>query len=409
MRTTQPIELRPGDPSEFADHCPGAIERGDSVEVARSVAEVEQLRPFWRGQPSGRDGDLDFYLNVVLRRPEVGRPHVISLRRDGQPRAILIGRLETKPLAIGLGYFHLPTPRLRTLTFIDGGVLGQISAADGDEIMRNILRSLRTGEADLAVLEHFKVGHRLTECARRMPPRLCIDRLATAHVHYRRTIAVDAPLLSSLSANERSNQRRREKRLRQDFGEIRIDCFHGESDLDRLLRDAETVARTSYQRGLGVGFTDTPEMRARLAFEAEKGTLRGHVLYADGKPCAFWIASLYRGVLSNDFMAFDPAYGKYAPGMFLALNVVEEVRQDPAAGTSPSIDFGIGEAEWKTRLANEEGHEASIAIFAPNAKGRLLNIVRTAAGAADIAARALLRRSRLLPQIKRFWRKGFAR
>jgi hypothetical protein len=249
----------------------------------------------------------------------------------------------------------------------------------------------------------------LLEWARTLPPSLCLDRFPEAHSHYRRRLGSDEALFASLSANERNNQRRREKRLRQDFREIRIGCFHDAGGLDTLLRDAEAVARTSYQRGLGVGFTDSAQMRERLAFEAEKATLRGHVLYVDGKPCAFWIASLYRGVLSNDFMGFDPAYSKYAPGIYLVLNVLEEVRRDPSAGADPVVDFGIGDGEWKARLGNEQWQEASIAVFAPTVRGVALNAGRTAAAAADRCARALLRRSRLLSPLKRLWRQQLTR
>jgi hypothetical protein len=380
----------------------------DSAAVARTVAEVEQLRSFWTTQPTSRDGDLDFYLFILRTRPEAVRPHVITLNTATGPRAMLIGRLETKPLDIRFGYFHLPTPVLRQLIFIDGGVAGRLSAADSDMIMRSIVASLRAGEADVAILEHFDTAHPLAERARALVPRLCADRFTTAHTHHKRTLGGRQPLLATLSANERNNQRRREKRLRQDFRNVRIDCFHQAGDLDRLSEDVEAVARTSYQRGLGVGFVDSPQMRERLAFEAEKGTLRGHVLYVDGKPCAFWIASLYRGVLGNDFMGFDPAYGKYAPGMYLALNVLEEVRCDPRAGADAVVDFGIGEGEWKTRLGNEQRQETSIAVFAPTATAIALNAVRTAAAIADRSARALLRRSQLLPRIKRQWRRRFA-
>jgi hypothetical protein len=386
-----------------------AVAADGGVAVARTIAEVEQLRPVWTAQRTSRDGDIDFYLTIVQSWPEVIRPHVITITRNDGQRAMLIGRLETKPLTIRIGYLRLPTPPLRTLTFINGGALSQISAQDTDPIICSILRSLRAGEADVAVLEHFNIAHPLSKRARTLPARLCTDLFPTAQSHHRRTLGGAEPLLASLSSNERNNQRRREKRLRQEFRELRIGCLHDASSLDTLLRDVEAVARSSYQRRLGVGFSDTAQMRERLAFEAEKGTLRGHVLYADGKPCAFWIASLYRGVLSNDFMGFDPAYSKYAPGMYLVLNVLEEVRRDPSVGTDPVVDFGIGDGEWKARLGNEQWQEASIAVFAPTIKGVALNAVRTAAAVADRGARALLRHSRMLPQLKRLWRQQLTR
>ena len=386
----------------------GMVTAAAKIEVARTIAEVERLRPFWVAQPTNRDGDLDYCMTVVQSGPGVVRPHVITVNRGGQPPAMLIGRLETKALGIRFGYLRLPNPRLRVLTFIDGGVLQGLSAQDSDAVMDSILASLRAGEADVAVMEHLDAAHPLLQRARTSPPALCIDRFPISYTHYARRLGGGDAVLATLSANERSNQRRREKRLRQDFAEVRIDCFHDASDLDRLFNDAEAIARTSYQRGLQVGFADTAQMRRRLAFEAGKGTLRAHILYLDNQPCAFWIASLYRAVLANDFMAFDPAYGKYAPGMYLALNVLEEVRRDPAAGPDPSVDFGVGGGEWKVRLANRQHQACWVAVFAPTAKGIVVNMARTAAAFGDSSIRTVLRRTNLLPRIKRLWRRQLA-
>jgi hypothetical protein len=386
------------------------IEQGGSVMVARTVAEVEQLRPFWSEQQTSRDGDLDFYLFIVGSRSEVVRPHVIVVNRDGGPRAMLIGRLEQKPIDIRLGYLRLPSPSLRILTFIDGGVLRHLSTADSELVIGQIMASLRAGEADAAVLEHCNVEHPLFRLAGSLPGQFCVDRAATAHVHWiRRLPEAKGSLLASLSANERNNQRRRAKRLAEDFREVRLDCFHDAAELDRLLGDVEAVARTSYQRGLGVGFINDAAMRGRLTLEAEKGTLRAHILYADGRPCAFWVASLHGGILYNDFMGFDPAYGKYAPGMYLVINVLEEVCRDPLAGPNPVVDFGIGAGEWKARLGNDNWQEASLAIFAPSIKSVSVNALRTLTATADRVARGMLARTSLLPSIKRLYRQGVAR
>ena len=107
-------------------------------------------------------------------------------------------------------------------------------------------------------------------------------------------------------------------------------------------------------------------------------------------------------------MAFNPAYGKYAPGMYLALNVLEEVRRDPAAGSDPLVDFGVGGGEWKGRLANRQHEAGWVAVFAPTMKAVAVNMARTAAAFADNSVRAVLRRTSLLPQIKRLWRRRLA-
>ena len=103
------------------------------------------------------------------------------------------------------------------------------------------------------------------------------------------------------------------------------------------MRDAEELARRSYQRGLGVGFTSSPQMRQRLEFEAAKGWLRGYVLYFEEKACAFWIGSLYQGTFYSDFIGYDADYAKFSPGLYLVINALEEL-SDPT--TKNPIGFG---------------------------------------------------------------------
>jgi hypothetical protein len=46
------------------------------------------------------------------------------------------------------------------------------------------------------------------------------------------------------------------------------------------MEHAESIAEKSYQRGLGVGFANTPEVRKRLELESQKKWLRASILYS---------------------------------------------------------------------------------------------------------------------------------
>ena len=106
---------------------------------------------------------------------------------------------------------------------------------------------------------------------------------------------------------------------------VRIERFREIAGLDKLMCDAEVVARKSYQRGLGVGFENSLLMRRRLEFESRKGWLRGYILYIEDRPCAFWIGSLRDGTFYSDFLGYDPDRAEYSPGMYLVINVLEEL------------------------------------------------------------------------------------
>lgn len=377
-----------------------------TLDVLRTIPELEELTEFWTSQHTNRDGDLDHYLFTIESRSEIVRPHVLILCRDRTPQKLLIGRLEEKRLPMRFGYARLQTGKIRSLSFIEGGTLRDLSDQEGELVVASIMASLRAGEADVAMFDGVDLDHPLYGQALSAPGWLCTDHFPEARLHWtRRPRPAGEPFIKSLSANERYNHRRRTKRLLQDFqGKVRIDCFHDGSDVDRLMEDAEAVAKTSYQRGLGVGFVKDRTMRQRLELDVGKGSLRAHILYAGERPCAFWIGSLYRGVFYNDYMAFDPAYAKYAPGMYLAVNVIEEMERQSADGATPGIDFGFGEAAWKARFGDHCAEEAALHICAPTIKGIATNTFRTAVTAANHSAKAVLRRAGLFAKIRRGWR-----
>ena len=98
------------------------------VTVLRSIGELAGIHDFWTSCRAHRDGQFDFYHFIVDSYPEVVRPHVIAVHRDGAPVAILLGRLERRVVGAGFGYLKIPTPPLRLLSFLYGGRLGESSA-----------------------------------------------------------------------------------------------------------------------------------------------------------------------------------------------------------------------------------------------------------------------------------------
>jgi CelD/BcsL family acetyltransferase involved in cellulose biosynthesis len=172
-----------------------------------------------------------------------------------------------------------------------------------------------------------------------------------------------------------------------------------------MIQDVDGIARKTYQRGLGVGFTDSFEMHRRLSLEAEKGWLRGYVLYVQNAPSAFWIGTLYLGTFHSDYMGYDPALGKYSPGMFLAVKVIEELcNGSDSGGQIYKIDFGLGDAQYKEVLGDSEWSDASLYIFPCSFKGIGLNVVRTSAAILERVARRALEESGLLGKVKKMWR-----
>jgi hypothetical protein len=377
------------------------------VRIARSSAEVEELRRTWSAWPSHRDSDIDFCLEYGWTREQVVRPHVIVLYRDGHAAAILVGWIERTRLQSKIGYLRLPGIPALLLNFSYAGLLGNASAENCRELVHSILGALRRGEADVAILDHLDMNSPLHREAHSLPGFVSRDRLPEKMTHYVMNLPADVnAVYAALSSNHRSDLKRKAKKLLARYpGTARTECYRDPAEVEAVVPQIEQIAKTTYQRGLGVGFRDNEEMRRRLRMCANKGWLRAYILHLGEIPCAFWIGTVYNGGFCSDYLAFDPSFGDCSPGSFLMMRVIEDFCK---AGIK-EIDFGPGEGRYKEQFGNHSIVESSAWIFATRPKGLLLNALRTTTGMADGFARTILEKTSLLPKLKKLWRQRAAK
>ena len=378
----------------------------DRVRVLRNIEHIDEIADYWRACGRHRDTDVDHYLQEISSSPRTTRPHVLVASRHGRPTALLVGWYEVKRPNLRIGYVRIPTGRIRCLTFPNGALLGDGSAANCKPFIEAIRASLATGEADAAMVHHCDADSPMAALARAHAGSGLLSGPALSSQVHRTRVPLDEQTTGSLglSTRERQHQRRREKQMRAVPIQARVACFCADRDLDQLMADVETVAGRTYQRGLRIGFTDTPQMRHRLGFAARMGRLRAYVLYIADRPCAFWITGLYRGTLYSDFLGFDPTYARYSPGTYLILNVIDRLGRESANVPVRLIDFGVGEAEYKVRLGNRSVQKVSIFMFAPSVRGVALNALYRTVASLNVGAAGILAGTGLLPRLKRAWR-----
>ena len=372
------------------------------VEILTSRGEIEVLRSFWDACKSHRDADLDYSLFIADLFADVLRPHVVVLYDHGIPSAVLVGRLERSRLPIKIGYLKVRTPRVRVIQIT--GWLGKIEE-NAEYLIQALFRSLDSGEADVICLRHINVDSALAVCARNAPPLLCSDFVTRPQAHWICTRRCGESFTATLSRNQQSQQRRRERKIARAFASNRIKCFRSLEELNHLFRDAEIIARKTYQRRLGVGFSDSPVIRSRLEFEASKGWLHAFVLYFDEQPCAFWIGSLRNGEFLSEYLAYDPAFAKYAPGMYLMMKGMESLSSNEKIGSAETIYFGVGEAIYKERLSNKKYQQTIRYIFAPRFGPILINALRSAMHYANAVMTSVFRWAGLTSSARRLGRR----
>jgi hypothetical protein len=379
------------------------------VRVLRTRSEIEALRDFWTSCRTARDADLDFFLFVSEVLTATIRPHVIVVYSGSVPTALMCGRLEAAPKSIKAGYLTLRLPKVKTLIFVSDGWLGDISEANSKLLVDSIIESLSLREADVAILYHPDLNSPLAKAATNLPKWFQRDYAITPQIHRVRDLKISpGGFLAGISSKERNNQKRRARKLREVFREVSIESLEFPKDFERMIRDAEIVASKSYQRNLNVGFVDKPDVRSILEFEARKGWLRAYILYLDHKPSAFFIGSLKERVFLCEYIAVDWAYETYTPGMYLILEVLEDISRQHH-GQVDLIDFGSGDAPWKERFGNRFWHESFVHIFNPSMRGLSISAAQSIVARLKLPIKGLLGSAGVLDSVKRTWRGHLAR
>jgi hypothetical protein len=318
----------------------------------------------------------------------------------------LIGRLEQRPFPIKFGYINFHTPRLRILNFVYGALRGNATPENIDLLVGHVLKSLRQGEIDMVVFEKLRVDSHLYRAVRTMPG--IMERgFPPEHRTHRCLHLPDssAALYRSLPPKHRSVYQGKARKIVRDFaGDVHIRCYRSVSELDQMFREVEEIAAKTYQRGLGFGFKDGPEMRMHCGLAASKGWLRVFILYLAGKPSAYWIATAYGGTLWGDHIGFDPAYGRYSPGIYLSLNVIGDLCDQKNNHDITEINFGLGDAEYKSILSSISFEEGTVHIYGRTLRGLSANVVSTPVVFADRLAKRILSKGNSLGKLKRLWR-----
>ena len=184
-----------------------AQEDGRRIRVLRDPAELASVREAWlRMQQDQIAADPDFFAAAQLADPKIVRPHVVVLERDGEPEAMLIGRVERLELGVRAGYRKLYAPRVHSLTVVYGGVLGAVDGAGVPPPARQCAARSPTARSDRDGDPEYLLATRPSTSGSRRPSRpswggsTCAD----SEIHWELTLpgSVDE-ILGALSSSTR--------------------------------------------------------------------------------------------------------------------------------------------------------------------------------------------------------------
>jgi CelD/BcsL family acetyltransferase involved in cellulose biosynthesis len=346
------------------------------------------------------DADIDYFLTVVRQDPTVVRPHVVLIERDEKPPLLIVARLVHQDYPLKVGYRTLASPAAPTLLVAFDGVVGIQDDDDVATVMTTLSEHLSAGEADVVRFRKVDTSTTLFTGIERS-----VGWLQKSH-GIRPTINWWAKLpgswddfLAARSSKSRRQLRYDDRKFEKKFsGSFEVRRLDAPEFRDRLRRDLEAVARTSYQRRLGVGIDASPLWEGLIALTLDRGWLRVWMLYIDDRPVAFWWGTTYAGVFADYSPAYDPEFSAGRVGTYTMMRMLENLCDDSEVSL---LDFGHGEAFYKQRFGSYSTNTTDVLVFARRLRPLALNAVVSLASSSTGAAKALIARSERLKDFQR--------
>ena len=262
---------------------------------------------------------------------------VHTARVDGR----LVGAL---PLAVGTTW-----PRTAVAQFVgapDSTLADIVAPADADP---TLLRRL---------LDQARAGHRLLDLHSLAPDGHLASILPQPSVHTRARAPVmqlaggwDETFGRKTSSRRRALYRRRWRQLRG-LGRVELAVAAGEGDMGLALEDAFRVHTLRWRSRPDVSTFADDRGRAfnrdAVAALARSGRVRLLMLRIDGAPVAFTCSLLAGGRMFLYRLAFDPAYGRWSPGILVTLEAIRLAADEGAS----CVEFLRGTERYKVELAD---------------------------------------------------------
>ena len=280
---------------------------------------------------------------------------VVFLIEDADGMAgIVMGRISVRRTLCRVGYLRIPTPKLKTLDIVYGGM-----CTKEDEDIPNLVDELLT-YARGNQIRQLNFNHLSTEIGDLLPVGKSYEKPSR---HWAMIFNGDSSdeIIDSCPKKLRQNIRRWKRKLNAETnGEIEMRVFSSMDLLDEFIEIAGNIAGATYHASVNAHISGTDITSKLWKQEALKNRFIGFVLLCNGEPVAFRAGIIYRTTLYAYGTAYLPAWRSFSPGMFLLFESIKELSKRGVE----QIDFGFGDAEYKSNVANNFWYEASYQIYA---------------------------------------------
>lgn len=274
---------------------------------------------------------------------------VFSVRTDNVVTCLACFIQEASRKSFTVGERRLFSLPVREARLFGSGVLGAFDAA---LFAKFVGIAMRDFSFHLMTFGEVSIDHELHRAIEELRGQFLVTRPARKDA-VRWLIKLPPTFdeyLLSLSSKSRQNLKREIRKFETEFKqELRL--VTRPDQVDEFLRDGESVSRLTYQWNVGQRLSNDEPTRLRYVARAKRGQLRAHMLYVDGRPCAFSRGELVGSVFQYETPGYDPQHAKASPGTVLLAWVIKDLIENTDCET---FDFGSGgdEVGYKSRFGN---------------------------------------------------------
>lgn len=212
--------------------------------------------------------------------------------------------------------------------------------------------------------------------------------------------------LASLPAKGRQDLKRSMRRFETNFsGGVEFDAFSERAEVESFLRRIEPVSLKTYQaRLLGLGIDSVGYIGNKVVEGARRGYSRCYLLSVNGRPIAWRIGFLYRGVYCSHHVGYDPEFEHWHPGVVTHLYSVRDL-SECCTGVH-TLDMLYGDNDFKRKSSNAFREECNYYLFPRTLRGALTYGALASSNRLSAFASSVLQRWGLKAKVKAWIRRS---
>lgn len=373
------------------------------IEIIETLEDLEKIEPFWEENLSTPQSNIELFKTVVNHRSQVEKPCVFAIHENEKVSAIIVGRVEKTQIPIKLGYKTLFRATAHQLVIIGGGFIGDFNHGVLSAFFIRVKEYAKENRLDLISISQIAKSSKI-EASLDYSFKKSLQRIDSNNIiHW--SLALPAnwdEYLKRFSKKRRYWIKRLPRVLDKEFNNNwKIKKYTLNDEADSFTKLAEQIASNTYHRKIGVGFSANNEMQERIQSEASNGNLLGYILTIENQPCAFWYCTLFQEQIHLNSTGFDPSYRKFELGTILLSQLIA----DHCGTERSSVDFGLGDANYKQRFASESHIEFSTQLYSQFFYSRILSSVLWLNSYLGKILKCTLDRLGATETLKTYWRK----